>query len=63
MTTTTEVPAEVSYAFNQAIYALAEAEERLHGTVAAMRSHGCTWREIGEALGVTRQAAQQRFGG
>jgi len=23
---------------------------------------GATWREIGDALGITRQAAQQRFG-
>lgn len=33
------------------------------GLVGKMRADGITWREIGEALGVTRSAAQQRFGG
>jgi hypothetical protein len=28
----------------------------------AARADGCTWQEIGQALGVTKQAAQQRFG-
>ena len=27
------------------------------------RDQGCSWNQIGEALGVTRQAAQQRHGG
>lgn len=26
------------------------------------RLHGATWSDVGEALGMTRQAAQQRFG-
>lgn len=26
------------------------------------RDNGSTWQEIGDALGVTRQAAQQRYG-
>lgn len=30
--------------------------------VAAARAEGCSWAEIAEWLGVTRQAAQQRFG-
>lgn len=29
---------------------------------AAARANGHTWEEIGYALGITRQAAQQRFG-
>lgn len=33
----------------------------LDRTVAAMRRSGATWAEIGDALGVTRQAAQTRF--
>jgi hypothetical protein len=32
------------------------------GLVGKMRDEGITWREIGEALGVSRSAAQQRFG-
>jgi hypothetical protein len=34
-------------------------------TAAAVRmnvKHGWTWQAIGDALGITRQAAQQRFG-
>lgn len=31
--------------------------------VADMRAAGISWNEIGEALGVSRQAARQRFGG
>src|SRR5690349_18337123 len=31
--------------------------------VAGLRSRGYSWAEIGTRLGVTRQAAQQRFGG
>jgi hypothetical protein len=30
--------------------------------VAALRAAGCTWEQIGQALGVTRQAARHRFG-
>jgi hypothetical protein len=30
--------------------------------VNAARSSGATWEQIGDALGVTRQAAQQRYG-
>lgn len=27
-----------------------------------MRREGCTWQEIGEAIGCSRQAAHQRYG-
>jgi hypothetical protein len=33
----------------------------LHGAVADARAAGRSWSQIGEALGVTKQAAQQRF--
>jgi hypothetical protein len=33
----------------------------LRDVVTAARERGCTWAEIGEALGVTAQAAHQRF--
>lgn len=38
------------------------AEELLSATARAARDHGCTWQEIGDVVGVTRQAAFQRFG-
>jgi hypothetical protein len=41
---------------------LAAAEEWLTGAVATARDLGHSWGELGAALGVTRQAAQQRFG-
>lgn len=37
------------------------AQERLSRAVAAARGAGASWVEIGEALGVSRQAARQRF--
>lgn len=30
--------------------------------VSRMRERGCPWSVIGEALGITKQAAQQRYG-
>jgi hypothetical protein len=42
--------------------ALQDAEEELRSAVAAARDAGDTWDMIGVALGVTRQAAFQRFG-
>jgi hypothetical protein len=41
---------------------LKAAEQQLVGAVAAARSLGHSWGELAVALGVTRQAAQQRFG-
>jgi len=38
------------------------AEEQLAAAVATARRLGHSWSELGAALGVTRQAAQQRFG-
>lgn len=34
-----------------------------HAAVAVARERGVTWREIGDTLGISRQAAQQRFAG
>lgn len=31
--------------------------------VTDMRAEGCTWGEVGDALGITRQGARQRYGG
>lgn len=38
-----------------------ESEDRLRRCVALLRDRRASWREIGEALGVSRQAAWQRF--
>jgi hypothetical protein len=42
---------------------LTVAELTLHRQVSLARRNGHSWAAIGYALGVTRQAAQQRFGG
>ena len=34
---------------------------RLHDAVRTARAHGRSWNQIGTSLGVTRQAARQRF--
>jgi hypothetical protein len=41
--------------------ALESAEFALRGRVMQARSAGVTWAQIGQTLGTTRQAAQQRF--
>ena len=49
----------------QAVAAASEAvqadEVRLHDAVRAAREHGRSWNQLGAALGVSRQAARQRF--
>jgi hypothetical protein len=37
------------------------ATSTLTTTVVAAKEHGATWQHIGDELGVTRQAAQQRY--
>lgn len=44
-----------------AAQAVREDEARLREAVEAARAHGRSWNQIGVALGVTRQAARQRF--
>jgi hypothetical protein len=41
---------------------LSVAELTLRRQVAVARRHGHSWQAIGLVLGITRQAAQQRFG-
>jgi hypothetical protein len=41
--------------------ALAHAEEGVVRAVRAARGAGASWAEVGDALGTSRQAAQQRF--
>jgi len=35
---------------------------KISDTVTTARNNGATWEEIGDALAMTKQAAQQRFG-
>lgn len=39
-----------------------DVDAMIASTVTGLRASGHTWQEIGDALGVTRQAAQQRYG-
>lgn len=39
----------------------AAADDAITEVVRDMRADGASWSEIGDALGVTRQAAQQRY--
>ena len=39
-----------------------EVNQRLYAAVEVARSCGRTWAEIGQALGVSKQAARERFG-
>lgn len=41
----------------------AQVEQQLAGRVRQARSRGITWTRIGEALGMTRQSAWERFSG
>lgn len=39
-----------------------EVDEALARVVDSLRERGVSWQEVGDAMGTTRQAAQQRFG-
>lgn len=49
-------------AIREAQQALDRAKDRLRSAVQEARGQGHTWAEIGEALGMSRQAAFKRFG-
>ncbi len=38
-------------------------DEAITDAVTGLRSHGYSWADIGSRLGISRQAAQQRWGG
>jgi hypothetical protein len=42
---------------------ITEMMDYVPGLVRAARISGATWEQIGDALGVSRQAAQQRYSG
>ena len=46
----------------EALGRVADAETELEVAVADARRHGRTWTDIGLVLGVSKQAARQRFG-
>ena len=52
-------PAEVVQALQQEADNIAWLTTKM---VRAMRNEGATWASIGDVFGITRQAAQQRFG-
>lgn len=41
---------------------LAAAESAVNQAVKLARRDGASWSQVGDAIGITRQAAQQRFG-
>jgi hypothetical protein len=45
----------------EAAQALRDDEARLREAVEIARAHGRSWNQVGVALGVSRQAARQRF--
>ena len=54
---------ELTVRLSSAARATDEAERRLRGMVDELRGRGVTWARIGDALGVSRQAAWERFSG
>jgi len=50
------------YALERAVVAQARGERQILDAVTAARSKGISWQRIGEILGTSAQAAQQRYG-
>lgn len=46
----------------RAVMAAQEAEDEIRRIIPALREHGASWQTIGDILGVSKQAAQQRYG-
>jgi hypothetical protein len=59
--TSEERPVE-EYSLEQAVVAQARGERQILDAVATARSRGISWQRIGEILGTSAQAAQQRYG-
>jgi hypothetical protein len=57
-----EAGAEDLRAIGEALHAVAASDLRLVDEVAKARAHGRTWTQIGAVLGVSKQAARERFG-
>ena len=56
-----ERPAE-EYLLERAALARARGERQIVDAVTAARANGVSWQRIGELLGTSAQAAQQRYG-
>lgn len=56
-----QVPVE-EYLLRRAALARARSEREVVDAVTAARSSGMSWNKIGEILGTSAQAAQQRYG-
>jgi hypothetical protein len=56
-----EIPVE-EYLLDRAVVARARSERQIIEAVTAARAKGISWRRIGELLGTSAQAAQQRYG-
>jgi hypothetical protein len=57
-----EAGAEDLRAIGEALHAVAASDLRLADQVAKARANGRTWTQIGAVLGVSKQAARERFG-
>jgi len=55
------VPGAELGALADAAHAAAQADQLLDDTAVAARHAGASWAQIGDAVGLTRQAAQQRW--
>ena len=56
-----EVPAE-EYVLTRAVINRARSEEALIDAITRARLAGLTWQRIGDSIGTSAQAAQQRYG-
>jgi hypothetical protein len=56
-----EVPVE-EYLLQRAVVARARSEQQLIDAVTTARAAGLSWQRVGAMLGVSAQAAQQRYG-
>ena len=56
-----EIPVE-EYLLQRAVVSRARSEQQLLDAVAQARAKGLSWQKIGELIGVSAQAAQQRYG-
>lgn len=53
---------DAAFALETAVDVLVMADVLRERAVYDLRGQGWTWQQVGDALGVTKQAAQQRYG-